>query len=79
MQFFILEKINLQGKYIPSPSPKFTGFPIIITLQQLDSLALRKLKIVLANLTDIPSGKCPIIFFFFTSTAYSFSGLFGSR
>ena len=78
MQFFILEKINLQGKYIPSPSPKFTGFPIIITLQQLDSLALRKLKIVLANLTDIPSGKCPIIFFF-TSTAYSFSGLFGSR
>ena len=32
---------NLQGTCMPSPSPKFTGFPVTTILQKL-TLALRK-------------------------------------
>ena len=34
--------INLHGTCMPSPSPKFTGFPVTTILHELSSSALRK-------------------------------------
>ena len=80
IHFFTSEKNNLHGIWVTSPSPKFTSFPVMTTLQELNLSALRKQIIVLANLPDFPSSKCPtVLSSFFTWTAYLFSGLSGFR
>ena len=68
------KKITLHCSCIPSPSSKFANFPVIITLQELNLLGL-----VLANLPDLPSDKCPTMSFaILTQIAYLSSGLSGS-
>ena len=54
--------VNVQGTWIPLPSPQFIDLSLIVTVQEFVLQAFKKKNMVLANFPLSPFGKCPTIF-----------------